>query len=352
MEQEHNNMLQEEEITFKELFFKIKEFAGEIFRKWYIILLFIIPFVAYFYYKHITHEVMYSAETKFILEGQTGGGMTGFLSQFGIGAAAGGKLNPYKVIEVAKSKLNIREVLFNKLDGEFLANRILDQYRLIEKWSKISPQYKGFKFESSNYTSFDSLERSVLLNLIGRVIGNKIYKEPIIGFAYDEDTGIFTYSASTTNEDLTMALINGCYQNLITFFEDDVTQSQGNASKLLREKADSLKTLIDQKTYQAAKITDRSFGLVMETPNVQKNLLEKEVTVLASAYAEVLKNYEITDINRKNAKPLFVKLDEALTPLEPIESSLIKNIAKAFLFGSLVGSTYVIFAKIFRDALA
>jgi uncharacterized protein involved in exopolysaccharide biosynthesis len=149
-----------------------------------------------------------------------------------------------------------------------------------------------------------------------------------------------------------MALINGCYQNLITFFEDDVTQSQGNASKLLREKADSLKTLIDQKTYQAAKITDRSFGLVMETPNVQKNLLEKEVTVLASAYAEVLKNYEITDINRKNAKPLFVKLDEALTPLEPIESSLIKNIAKAFLFGSLVGSTYVIFAKIFRDALA
>jgi hypothetical protein len=341
----------DQEITLKEIVATTKEYFIEVFKKWYIVILFLIPSIVYFYYKHINHESKYAAETKFIVEGQSAGGVGGLLSQFGLSTGGGGKTNPYKVMEVAKSKLTIREILFKKLNDDFIANHILREYKLTEKWSEIRPEFKDFIFKSGNYQIFDTLQNSVLLALIGKVLGGKNDKEPILGFNYNEDTGIFTYSVKTKNEELSMTIIDECYSHLVGFFEEDLISSKGNTSKILKVKADSIKVLIESKSYQAAKIDDRSFGLIMSTPKVRKSLLEKEIAVLTAAYTELMRNYEVTDVTMKDSKSLFLILDKSLPPLEPSQSSLLINLLKGIILGGALSVTFIILAKIIREAL-
>ena len=342
----------DEEITLKELILKIKEFVIELFRKWYIIILLTLPAVAWFYYKHIKHETTYIAETKFIVEGQGGGGVAGLLSQFGLrGGGGNSKTNPYKVMEVAKSKLTVRELLFKKMNGDFLANHILKEYQLIELWSEKRPEYKGFKFKSDAYESFDTLENRVLLSLIGKVIGSKTEKKPILGFGYDEDSGIFKYSITSKNEDLTLHLSEEAYNHLVNFFESDALSSQGNTTQILKAKVDSLNALIKSKVYQISKISDQSQGLILQTPNARKTILEGELLALKTAYGEVLKSYEVSDAGMRDTKTMFLKLDEPIPPLEPLESSLLISLIKGILLGGLLGSSVVIFMKIIRDAM-
>ena len=350
---EQNTHIQNDEITLKELILKIKEFIFELFRKWYLILLLSIPAVAYFYYKHIKHEITYTAEIKFIIEGPGTGGVAGLLSQFGIRGGGGGtnKTNPYKVMEVAKSKLTVRELLFSKLNDDFLANHLLREYNLIEKWSEKHPEYKGFTFKSDIYQQFDTLENRVLLALIGKVIGSKSEKNPILGFSYDEDSGIFKYTITSKNENLSLHLSDKAYQYLVNFFESDALSSQGNTTQILKDKVDSLNALIKSRVYQISRITDQSQGLILETPNAQKTILEGELMGLKAAYSEVLKSYEVSDAGMKDTKTMFLKLDEPIPPLEPLESSLLISLIKGILVGGLFASAVVIFMKIIRDAM-
>lgn len=350
---EENINIQDDEITLKELILKIKEYTIELFRKWYVILLISIPAIAWFYYKHTRHDVTYTAETKFIIEGQSGGGVAGLLSQFGIrGGGGNSKTNPYKVMEVAKSKLTVRNLLFKKLNGDFIANHILRDYNLIEQWSEKRPEFKGFSFKSDQYESFDTLQNRVLLALIGKVVGSKSEKNPILGFSYDEDSGIFKYNITSKNEDLTLHLSDEAYQYLVNFFESDAMSSQGNTTQILKAKVDSLKYLIDRKIYQISAISDQSQGLILQTPNARKTILEGELLALKTAYGEVLKSYEISDAGMRDTKTMFLKLDEAIPPLEPLESSLLISLIKGILLGGLSGASVVIFMKIIRDAMA
>ncbi|MBK7221827.1 MAG: hypothetical protein IPH94_11035 [Saprospiraceae bacterium] len=120
----------------------------------------------------------------------------------------------------------------------------------------------------------------------------------------------------------------------------------------MREKADSIKNLITNKTAQMAAAQDRTLGLVMATPGVKKLTLEKEIQALTLAYAEVLKSYEVSDITLKDTKPLFLKLDESIAPLGSTSSSLYLNLIKAILSAFVVGGGMIIGRNIYQEIMA
>ncbi|MBK8391107.1 MAG: hypothetical protein IPL23_18250 [Saprospiraceae bacterium] len=91
--------------------------------------------------------------------------------------------------------------------------------------------------------------------------------------------------------------------------------NQASTVKILKEKADSLQAVINSKSYASASIQDRTLGLVSNVQGVRSDKLQKEVAMLTLALGEVLKNYEIADINLKDIKPLFLQIEESLPPL-------------------------------------
>jgi hypothetical protein len=340
--------MQEEEISFKEIYIKFRNFKSEIFKKWFVVLAMISLSSAFYYYKHVSHELNYTAEIKFIIEGQGGGGMGSLLSQFGFRSNAGpSKTNPFKVQEVAKSKIAIREILFNKLNGDFIANHILKEYKLNEN----NIEFQNFLFTTADYENFTTVQNKILKILIEKVVGSKDQKNPLLKLNYDEHSGIFSIEVDSKNEELTMKIISESYKYLVNFFENDLHLSRGKSNQILKIKADSIKVLIDKKIYQVSQISDRSLGIVLSSPNSKKTMLEGELLALKNAYGELLKSYELSDVEIRDAKPMFVKLDEPIPPLTPLKSSLLINLLKAIFFGGIVGSSIVILRKIFLDAI-
>lgn len=344
------NNYQEEEITLKELIIKIKSYVQEILKNYLLVILIILPFLAYFIFKHYTTNPKYKAETKFLVEGSSGGGgLGGLLGQFGIRNT--GKFNPFKVIEVAKSKTLLKKVLFTKNDGDYIINKLIETYKLDEKWAKKKPEWKGFRFKSDDMSKFSLMENQAFLNVYTKVVGGKKAKDPLLTFNYDEDSGVYNYNINTEDESTTLAMISNAYENLKYFFEEEIISNQLSTTVILRQKADSIQSLITRKSYQVASQQDQTLGLVVSTPGVKRATLEKEIQALTLAYAEVLKSYEMADINLKDTRPMFLKLDETYAPIEAIESSLLISIIKGLLLGGLLATIFIIGRSIYRQAM-
>ena len=100
-----------------------------------------------------------------------------------------------------------------------------------------------------------------------------------------------------------------------------------------------------------ANLQDKSFGLILATPGVKKITLEKEIQALTIAYTEVLKSYELADINLRDSKPLFLMMDESIIPLDVILPSLLINTIKALILSLVFSVGFILIRKYFSDLM-
>lgn len=344
------------EITLKEIFLKIHEYFFEVLRNWWLIGLFVLPFLAFFLFKTFSHTPLYKADVRFVMEGQSGGGLSalgGLLGSFGINRG-GGSTNPYKIIEVAKSKRIIGEVLFTESadNGEFLSNNIIDLYELSEEWAESSPEMKGLKFSEKDINAFAKNERKAFLSLFVKTIGKEDDREEaLLKINFNEETGIFSIKGATVNEAMTLDLVNNLYDRTKVYFQEQVEEEQVKSRNILKEKADSIKTLLESKLFAKARFQDSSKGLVSRESEITIDKFNAEIQSLSLAWAEIQKTLEIADYELQNTKPLFSIIDQPYSPLKPTEESLIINIILAILMGGATGFIFVVLRKFYRDIM-
>ncbi|MCB0746286.1 MAG: hypothetical protein KDC90_02380, partial [Ignavibacteriae bacterium] len=187
---------------------------------------------------------------------------------------------------------------------------------------------------------------------LGKIIGGPNAKDPLLSVGFDEDSGIFNISFTTEDPDLSMQMEKDLYTEIRIFFEESIVANQAATVKILQAKADSIQNLINNKTYAAASIQDRSLGLISNVQGVRGDRLQKEATVLTTALAEVIRSLEMADISLKDVQPMFLQIDESLPPLRGSESSIIMAVLKGGIFGFMLALTFIIGRKVYRDAMA
>lgn len=343
-----------DEISLKELILKVKEYIGAIWNSWLLIGIMSLFTTAFFLYQHYTFVPKYKAELRFVVEGQSGvsGGLGSLLGSFGI--KKGGKVNPYKILEVGKSQRLLKTVLSaNADDEETIGNKLLKAYDLVEIWKEQDPQFEGFHFDSNSFSD----EASILDRTAMKKIGIMFWgtednrKDAAVRFELDEDTGIYAISAVFENERLSQRVSEEFYSGIKEFFEDQIFLNQKQSADILAAKADSLKVERDQKLYEIAQFEETNRSLISKTAMVRRNVLSQEVTALNLAYAEVLKTYQLTDVNLKDIQPLFMTIDTPTLPLMITRSSLLMSLLKGLTLGGFLGVLFVILRKIYADAL-
>jgi hypothetical protein len=348
---ENNNIdKNDDEISLKEIIQNVHALYAEVVKKIYIVIGFCVIASGFFLFNHFMFQPKYVTETKFLVEGNNGGGgFGGLLGQFGLKNS--GKFNPYKIIEVAKSKNILKKIFFYHTENGLIINQILKEYNLVEKWSKKDPKWENFSFKNKEIEKFTDLESKAFLNIYSLTVGSQSIKDPLLNFSYDEESGIYRYGTSTSKEKLSLLIVERAYAELKLFFEEELLTNQLNSTLILKEKSDSIQSLIYKKSYQLAGQQDQTLGLVRNQPGARKAILEKEILALTQAYSEILKNYEIADINLKDTRPMFIKLDETISPIEPIDSSLLIAIIKGVFLGGIVGVFFIIIRKKYMEAL-
>jgi len=345
-----------DELTLKEMIFKIQDYFRELVRNWWLIGLVCILTTGAFLVKHYSKEFTFGARMKFVVEGQsgTGGGIANLLGSLS-GGGKSGKINPFKILEVAHGSHLFTKVISSKTkDGTLLANKVLEEYKLPEEWSEKNPDYKDFRFdEIGELDNTDILKQKVIKRLHGFVLGSEFNRSSALtSLQLDDETGIYTIQSATLTEELSLLLTNSFYEEIKFFFEEEVFRDQRQIAEILDAKADSLQAIRNYKIRELAKFENRNRGSIGKDLKAERTIINMEQAAINKAYGEIVKNREMTDINRRDQKPLFVAIDRPFQPLSPAGASLFRNLILGLAIGSFFSIAFVLIRKIYRDIMS
>jgi hypothetical protein len=346
-----------EALTLKELIYLMQDHMKLWWNKKLYILLPILFCTAYFSYKAYTTRLIFSAQTSFIIENQKGentfGGLSSLLGSFGVNNV--GKLNPFQIIETSKSHKIMGPLLFMKTEcgDDYLAHYIIDEHELEKSWVKnIGEDMKGFRFKHSNIDSFSLLETIAYRSVCNLVFGSQQgVSDPLSQLSIDEFTGIFKLNVGTNMQCISYALNQLEFEKLRYIFEKKIKDKRKQTKIIMEFKRDSLKQLAFAKAEMIGILKDRNFNLISEREKTKTDKLQIEVQGLTSAYAELVKNYEMTDLQFQDVNSMFLVIDEPYLPLKVIKMSMTKSIMLGGLIGGFIGILFFSMRKIYSSII-
>jgi len=320
MENISNNIQQpaSDEISLKELLDKIKAFWKYLKTKW--LQLFIAGIIGgllglgYYYMQ----SPKYTATCTFILEEKSagGGGLAGLASSFGfdIGGAMGSSLFAGdNLLEIIPSKNIVEKVLLSKVDStsnQTLADLFLEFTKLKQSWAK-KERLANISFAALPANGQMSLvQDSVLNDIYGKVVKTYLSVDWV-----RKKASLIRVSVTSKNEKfskyLTERVVNEAKVLYVTL---KTGTSQANVNRL-QKRADSLYALLNNKSYQAAETQVMNVNPTMKQALVASEISVRDKTVIATVYAEVVKNLETSKILLSQQTPVIQILDKSEFPL-------------------------------------
>jgi hypothetical protein len=352
------NYLEEDEITLKELILKIKEFFQEVLKNWMLAVLITVPFVLYFFYQAYQTPITYTSELTFMMNDDEGGGLGalgGLAASFGFGGGGGTEFNLEKMLSLLKSRNIIQQGLFEKTEMEgkvdFFANHLIREYNFHKKWEE-SETLKGFTFKNDKVEEFSRPEYKALKSVYAKVIGSA--KTPgILSSNINEDTGIMTLNIESTDEDLSIQLLNSLFKKLSAFYIDKTIEKQKQTYEITKNKADSLLGVMNYVQSRLLKIKDTQRNTILNQYRSEEFKLERDYQISLIAYGEAIKNKEIADFSLKSKTPFIQSIDLPIPPLEPNKTLItyIKQIIIGGILGVFLAIAFIIGRKIYRDTM-
>jgi G-rich domain on putative tyrosine kinase len=351
-------MMEDDEITLKELILKLQEYFREVWNHKKLLFLIPIPVVLFMLYQAFTTPKVYPATLTFMVNEDEGGGIGGMgalLGQVLGGGAAGGKYNLDKILELSRTRKIMEEVLLDKatVDGQtdLLANHIIRINELHKDWNKSdNEKMHNFLFSQQDKQKFGDLENAVLLNLYGEMIGSG-GQEGVLSTGYGKETGIMKIKTQSRSEDLSIALANKVYEKLSNYYIKKTIEKQQKTYEVILQKVDSIKHLLDSKQYALANFKDSNRGLFTATAKVSETKLTQEVTALGMIYAKSLENLEMADFSLKIKTPFVQLIDAPVGPIEPVGKSKVMAIIMGGFLGAFLAITFILARKIYLDAM-
>lgn len=344
----------EGDISIKDLIILFREYFKEIKRKWLTIVFFVLPFMLYFVYNAFNSRSEYPAKVKFILEKQSGGGISaisGILGNFGINS--GGDRNSLQITEVANSNILIGEVLMSRSScrNDLIINTILDIYNLRERWTNDSLDFQGLTFSPNEVNQFSNLEMIAYKRIINMLDGSNTQAE-LYSIKFNKETAVYSIDCKSYDECLSIDLAKFSFDKLKEFYEYKILEQKEATRDMLKSKRDSLNNLLNIKMNELAEFQDYNRNLLLEKNKVTNDKLRVEINALGSVYSEASKNYELADISLRENRPLFIKIDQSLRPIEPESVSIIKMGFLGIILGLFFAIFYIVTKKLYRDAIS
>ncbi len=349
----------EEDVSLRDLILRMREYALEALRYWYIPAFCALIAAGIQLYRYYTFDPVYPARITFSVDEDEGGGSAGLsslLGQFGLAGSRPTRYNLDKILELSKSRRVVQQTLFNKItiDGktDFMANHLLRIYNLNGAQNKGVKKEDPFYFTTDSIGAFSRKENEVLLSLYNFIIGPPGKpKNALLAADYNEDTNIMSISATTRDEVLSLELSKRMFESLSNYYVNKAIEKQTKTLKIVSEKRDSIVSVLKSAEFQLANFRDTHRDLQMRTDQVQELRLQREVTALSAMYAEVLKNTEVADFSLRNKTPFIQVVDSPLLPIAPVLLSLPRLLFIGLILGGAVGLVIIIGRKFLKGIM-
>lgn len=304
----------EEFYSVNDLVYTIKSFLGFLRSKLLMLIITIAIGAGIGVLYYFNQKPKYEAVCSFILEEKSsmGGGLSGLASQFGLNlgslGSGGSIFSGDNIFNILTSKKIVEKVLLGAYKNAgnskvTLADHYLDFTGTKERW-KDDPNLSNINFGKAKAT-LSPLEDSVL-----NVIYEEITEKNISAEKTSKQGTIIKVTVTSTDRDFARIMT----EQLVTeaselFMTVRVGTSLDNIRQLER-RSDSLLVLLNNKSYRAAASQPLDINPAMRSAIVPSEIANRDKTVIATLYAEVTKNLEISRVLLSQQTPVIQVLDQ------------------------------------------
>ncbi|MFT3844277.1 MAG: hypothetical protein QM725_04435 [Lacibacter sp.] len=336
-----------DEISLKEVIVILRGIWKYFVKKWHVVLLGVaIGISGGFTFSWLT-PAKYVSRLSFVVEENKSGvnGLSALAGQFGFDlgmGTSGGFFSGNNVLLFLKSENLCRETLLTNYDSSgniLLADKFAEVTDLKNKWlhnKKIGKEITFAKYKDGN---FPRQEDSLLQLMIKQLIKKDLLVEK------PDDKASFIEVTTTTRDELLSKYFSERLVKIATdrYVETKTKVKALNVAKLQR-RADSLGALLNNKTYSAASTQQMLVDVnpALRTAPVAAEITARDKTMIATIFAEVVKNLEIAKVALSQETPVVQIIDQSYLPLKKEKYGFVICGLAGALIGVVLFSLYLL----------
>jgi hypothetical protein len=339
---------QDDAISIRELVQKIQSLWSYLLHRWVFICLVGMLGASVGFYAAWVTPIKYSSKITFLAEESKSmnGGLASLAGQFGLdfgGASGGGIFNGENLLLFLKSEGLVRETLLTSYDSSgkvTLADQYASVYELKKSW-ETNANIRQISFSKHAIRPFTRTEDS-LLQVVIRSIGKEL------SVVRPEKKATFIdVQVSTRDEILSKLFVERLVGKGTDRYIQSKTKIKAANVALLQKRADSLGALLNNTTYKAAAAQQSLIDVnpALRTAPVASEISSREKVMLATIFAEVVKNLELAKFTLSQETPVIQIVDNSYFPLrKESESKLVWMILSGML-GVFFSAAYLLAAR-------
>lgn len=346
----------EDEISLKELFYKLKDWVIYLKSKWVLISFVGFLGAAFGVTYSFIEKPNYVATVSFALEDEkTGSGLSGALglaSSLGIdfGSSAGGAFSGANLIELMKSRTLVEKALLNPIKYGEQTQSLADYYisfsGLREKLSK-QKDLANLKYVVDENRSTYSLQKdSVLGEIYNKIVG--VNTDPLLNVGQrDKKVSIISVEVISKDELFSKALTESLVKEVSEFYIETKSKKARTNVSILQRQADSIRNELNEAISGVAQASDNTFNLnpalnIKRSPTTRRQV---DVQANTAILTQLVTNLEMAKVTLLKETPLIQIIDKPILPLKKEEIGKFKS----FILGGVGASfLFIIFLVIKR----
>jgi uncharacterized protein involved in exopolysaccharide biosynthesis len=357
---DHQQQIENDEISLKELIQKIQEWIAYLKTQWKLIICIaalggIIGFVYASFQKP-----SYLATSTFVLEEDKGaggglGGAMGLASSFGfdLGGSSGGLFTNSNIIELMKSRLVVEKTLLNpvQIAGKdiSLADYYIQINELKEGWAK-KPALANINFPVNADRSKFSLQQDSIL----QTISADLIKENLTIVQKDKKVSIISLTVKTESELFSKLFCEQLLKETSDFYIETKSKKARLNVDILQHQADSIRAELNSAITGVATASDNVYNLnpalnVKRAPSTRRQI---DVQANTAILTQLVAQLELSKVSLRKETPLVQLIDRPILPLELEKIGRLKALVLGgFLAGFLI-VLYLVIGQLYRKMIA
>jgi hypothetical protein len=351
-----------EEMSFKDLVIKSKDWLQYLISKWKIIFLagviggLIGLTIAWF------DKPRYRATLTFAMEedkGGGGGGLSGALglaSSFGIdlgGAGGGGAFAASNLTELMKSRLIVEKVLLSPVEIKGKTITLVEFYiqfnELRKSWDK-KPELKNIQFLPGDDRVKYSLQQDSILQ---KIHNSLIDKEHLNIVQKDKKVTILSIDVTSENELFSKIFCESIAKETSDFYIQTKSKKAKINTDVLQRQVDSVRYELNGAITGVAAETDNVYNLnpafnIKGAPSKKKQI---DVQANTAILTNLVVQLELAKITLRKETPLIQLIDKPMLPLAKEKTGKLNSLLIGGILSSFLIVVFLIISKIYKQLM-
>ncbi|CAL1520774.1 Wzz/FepE/Etk N-terminal domain-containing protein [Chitinophaga sp. MM2321] len=345
-----------DEISLKELILKLQEWFRYLWRKKFWIIGVALICAGAGLWLALNSKPNYTAELTFVLEDNSSSPLSaysGLASQLGLDLGNTGTSSLFagdNIMEFLKTRLIVEKALLAPILYQDQKMTLVECYieynHLRKQWSKLDAPF-NVQYPLDADRSTYSLNQDSILNIIQA----KIVKQNLVIEKVDKKLSFISVHVLSPLGIFSKYFAEALVREAIDFYTNTKTKRTKENVDRLQTQADSLKLLLDRKTYSTAALQDLNANPAKQVASVNTELAMRDKLVLQTMYGEIVKNLELSKITMAREMPVIQIIDTPILPLEIKKLGKLKAIIIGAFLGGFITTLVLLLSRVYKEIM-